>query len=294
MAGLVLSIFPGIDLLGRAFEETGYTVVRGPDLIWGGDIRGWHPPAGVFEGVIGGPPCQAFSALRHLIRHNGHEPRFGNMIPDYERVALEAQPAWFLMENVPDAPIPDVEGYVTKAMMIRDKWVGGVQPRPRRFSFGTQDGRELDIEWAALMRPEAQGMVALIATDSGIAYEEKRRAMTVGTMQGGIMYEKSVTADGRRVPVKIGGSGRVKRSVVADARTASTGDRVRSKGKGGGALPGMGTVLPIEDACEAMGLPRDFTDHMPFTMAGKRSVIGNGVPMAMGRAVAQAVRRATQ
>ena len=230
---LVLSIFPGIDLLGRAFEETGYTVVRGPDLIWGGDIRGWHPPAGVFEGVIGGPPCQAFSALRHLIRHNGHEPKFGNMIPDYERVVFEAQPQWFLMENVPDAPVPHVEGYVTKAMMIRDKWVGGVQPRPRRFSFGTRDGRELDIEWAALMRPDIE-----------------------------------------------------EQSAVVDGRTSSTGARVRGEGSG--------NVMPIGDACEAMGLPRDFTDHMPFTMHGKRSVIGNGVPMAMGRAVAQAVRRAME
>jgi DNA (cytosine-5)-methyltransferase 1 len=254
--GLVLSIFPGIDLLGRAFEETGYCVVRGPDVIWGGDVRDFHPPAGVFEGVIGGPPCQAFSALRHLIRHNGHEPKFGNLIPEYERVVAEAQPTWFLMENVPDAPVPDIAGYITKAMIIRDKWVGGVQPRPRRFSFGTRDGRKLDIEWAALMQPGIRA--ATIAADSGIAYEEVRR-------------------------VSVGG----------DPRVASSGDRVRSKQRGGGVLPGSSKVLPIEDACEAMGLPRDFTKHMPFTMKGKRSVIGNGVPMAMGRAVAQAVRRAT-
>ena len=52
--GLVLSIFPGIDLFGRAFEEKGYCVVRGPDILWGGDIRTFHPPPGVFEGVIGG------------------------------------------------------------------------------------------------------------------------------------------------------------------------------------------------------------------------------------------------
>ncbi len=55
----------------------------------------------------------------------------------------------------------------------------------------------------------------------------------------------------------------------------------------------MGTVTAIEDACEAMGLPRDFTKEMPFTMHGKRSVIGNAVTMPMGRAIAQAVRRAT-
>ena len=249
--GLVLSIFPGIDLLGRAFEEGGFCVVRGPDLLWGGDIRTFHPPAGVFDGVIGGPPCQAFSALRHLIRHNGHEPRFGNLIPEFERVVAEAGPTWFLMENVPDAPIPDVPGLKTWACMVRDKWVGGVQPRPRRFSFGTQDGTPLDIEWVALMQP----------TDET-------------------------------------------RSVTADSRIGSTGTRVRGGGGvlphgqgkerlfAGGNLPGMGSPTPIDAACEAMGLPRDFTEHMPFTMHGKRSAIGNAVPMPMGRAVAKAVKRA--
>ena len=36
---LVLSIFPGIDLLGRPFEGMGSCVVRGPDLAWGGELR---------------------------------------------------------------------------------------------------------------------------------------------------------------------------------------------------------------------------------------------------------------
>lgn len=58
---LVLSLFPGIGLLDMAFEEEGFVIVRGPDLLWGGDIRRFHPPAGKFDGVIGGPPCQAFS-----------------------------------------------------------------------------------------------------------------------------------------------------------------------------------------------------------------------------------------
>ncbi len=35
MTQLVLSVFPGIDLLGRGFEAEGFCVVRGPDLLWG-------------------------------------------------------------------------------------------------------------------------------------------------------------------------------------------------------------------------------------------------------------------
>lgn len=36
---LVLSLFPGIGLLDMAFEQEGFCVVRGPDVLWGGDVR---------------------------------------------------------------------------------------------------------------------------------------------------------------------------------------------------------------------------------------------------------------
>lgn len=39
---LVLSLFPGIGLLDRAFEAEDFAVVRGPDLIWGGNVRDFH------------------------------------------------------------------------------------------------------------------------------------------------------------------------------------------------------------------------------------------------------------
>lgn len=85
---LVLSLFPGIALLDRAFEEEDFCIVRGPDLLWGGDIRNFHPPAGVFDGVIGGPPCQCFSRPVHIVRHHGH--RVGEtLIPEFERVVAE-------------------------------------------------------------------------------------------------------------------------------------------------------------------------------------------------------------
>lgn len=144
MTQLVLSLFPGIGLLDMAFEEAGFCVVRGPDLLWGGDIRNFHPPAGRFDGVIGGPPCQAFSPLANL---SGYTE---NLIPEFERCVTESRPRWFLMENVREAPLPSVDGFKIAARLLNNRHLGEAQNRVRRFSFGTYDGRPLHFETAAL------------------------------------------------------------------------------------------------------------------------------------------------
>ncbi|MFK5979689.1 MAG: DNA cytosine methyltransferase [Rhizobiaceae bacterium] len=103
---LILSIFPGIDLLGRAFEQEGFCVVRGPDIITGGNILDFHPPSGKFNGVIGGPPCQDFSKLNRAPTDYGH-----GMLEEFGRVAIEADCDWFLFENVVCAPNIEIKGY---------------------------------------------------------------------------------------------------------------------------------------------------------------------------------------
>lgn len=137
----MLSIFPGIDILGRAFEEQGYCVVRGPDRLWGGDIRTFHPPADVFEGIIGGPPCQEFSIVRCL--NPGAHGKWGNLIPEFERVVGEARPSWFIMENIKRAPLPAVTGYHVDPSLLNNRWLGFPQSRLHRFSFGTTNGAHL-------------------------------------------------------------------------------------------------------------------------------------------------------
>lgn len=256
---LILSIFPGIDLLGRAFEEVWpeACVVRGPDLLWGGDIRTFHPPTGRFDGVIGGPPCQAFSRLRHLVEHNGHAVA-PNLIPEFERVVMEADPSWFLMENVPGAPEPAPGGYVVRTRYVTDAHVGGETRRCRRFSFGWSDeaGERVppfEIEFAALHAIEPDYPVLA---------------------SGGCRPVP--------VPVTIGGSGKVKRS----AREIET--------RKGASARGLKTQAYYADALRLSGLPADFLADAPMTVAGKIKCIGNGVPMAMGRAIAKAVRRAAE
>lgn len=85
---LVLSLFPGIGLFDRAFEDEGFCVVRGPDLLWGNEIRRFFPPAGRFDGVIGGPPCVGESKLAHLNGHPGYTLR-----ESFFRVIRATQPA---------------------------------------------------------------------------------------------------------------------------------------------------------------------------------------------------------
>lgn len=75
----LLSLCPGLGLLDQAFEEHGWCVVRGPDPLWGGDMRRFVPPAGVFGGIIGGPPCQFYSTLANLVRSKGLETRYNGV-----------------------------------------------------------------------------------------------------------------------------------------------------------------------------------------------------------------------
>lgn len=221
---LVLSLFPGIGLLDRAFEEEGFCIVRGPDVLWGGDIRRFHPPAGVFDGVIGGPPCQSFSDMAAFNRAVwGIEPTFGNLIPEYERCVALAQPEWFVMENVTKAPEPCVSGYQVRSLMMNNRWTGAEQNRKRRFSFGTRRGHALAPEVALFENP-------------------------------------------------------VYKAAVVGGHPDSVGKAVAR--------------YPIPEMCRLQGLPEDYLDHAPWTSDAKRRAIANGVPLPMGRAIAQAVKRA--
>ncbi len=235
MDNLVLSIFPGIDLLGRAFEEEGYCVVRGPDPLWGGDIQRFHPPANVFEGVIGGPPCQQFSRLQYV--NKGCKMRWGNLIPEFERVVREAQPEWFVMENIREAPLPHIEGYHIDPTLLNNRWLGEVQNRVHRFTFGSRNGARLSYDIALFESPE---------------------------------WAPRVCA-----------SGGVKPGAPKDNQT-------RLK------FHGWNTAEALREALRLQGLPEDYLDDAPFTLKGKHGVIGNAVPLAMGRALAKAVRNARQ
>lgn len=247
---LVLSLFPGIGLLDMAFEGEGYCVVRGPDLLWGGDIRRFHPPAAKFDGVIGGPPCQAFSRMVHIVKAKGQTPK-PNLIPEFERCVGEAQPSWFLMENVRAAPEPRVRGYRVTSVVVNNRDFGADQNRERRFSFGSPDGARLD-------RALAEQIIDAPRPDGW-----ERAVVATSSKEGALAKSKEELRDG-------------------------TSRRMRNAG----VLPGQSPRRTVARCAELQGLPGDFLAGSPLTVAGKYRVIGNGVPLPMGRAVAKAVKQA--
>lgn len=209
---LVLSLFPGADLLGRAFEACGFCVVRGPDIVWGSDVRDFRAPAGRFSGVIGGSPCQDFSRARRTAPTGAGLELLGHFV----RIVGEAAPDWFLLENVPGVPSVNVPGYGIQRFNLNAAECGGRQNRLRAFQFGSRDASMLIIA-------------------------------------------RSVTPAER-----------------APCCLASEGGKSERRDWG--------------DFCELQGLPRTF-DLPGLSRAAKYRAVGNGVPLQMGRVIAEAVAK---
>lgn len=168
MNELVLSLFPGIDLLGRGFEAEGFCVVRGPDLVFGGDIREFHPAPGHFAGIIGGPPCQDFSRARRT-------PPTGDglaMLREFARCVTEAGPRWFLMENVPCVPNCEVPGYTVQRIDVDARECGCEQRRARHFQFGSREGLRISVPRQAVTTPGADPCLASEGKRGGRSWSE--------------------------------------------------------------------------------------------------------------------------
>lgn len=222
---LVLSMFPGIGLLDRAFEEYGFTVVRGPDVIWGGDVHRFHIPAHAFGGIIGGPPCQVHSTAKDLVGSAAVD-----LIPEFVRVVHEGQPQWVVMENVPLARRSPTIPPHWQATELRDWDCGGETARTRWF-----------WTWPfwLLAPPRRPGDPSL----SVLASTGKK------------------------------GHG----TYAADKRF----------------LPGD---LPLEEYGRLQGVPEIATTLASFGFSKVLAVklLGNGVPVSMGRVIAQAAREAIE
>ncbi len=143
--GLVLSLFPGAGLLDLGFQDAGWCVVRGPDILLGHDIRRFTveglPTESRFDGIIAGPPCQDFSRARRR-PPSGHGIA---MLHELSRLITEAQPNWWLVENVPGVPTISLVNYTTQRFNMFASDFGLDHKRNRSFQFGSRDEFKLVI-----------------------------------------------------------------------------------------------------------------------------------------------------
>ena len=325
---LVLSLFPGIGLLDHAFELEGFCVVRGPDVIWGGDVRTFHPRAGRFDGIIGGDPCQSHSSLANLVRAKGLEPSFPDLGPEYERVVNEARPAWFLRENVPRAPDVKPDGYDVRTFLLDNSTLcsgdgtGNEQMRRRRFWFGVREGEcpELRkwIDFALYELPDAEESGPPCGHGATPGQRDRAKVTAVGGHDGRSDsiegYRKArrrhaaVASDGRfghRVNDGTGstveGNYRAKQKSVTQRADSGRGDVLerwreapvtgRNEGRVGSAeMDYSPPRLSLEEMLRLQGLPPGWIGHQPWTVSAMRRMIGNGVAVPTGRAIAKAIR----
>jgi DNA (cytosine-5)-methyltransferase 1 len=166
-----------------------------------------------------------------------------NLSPEFERCIGEARPAWFLMENVPAAPLPIVPGYAVADLVLNNRWVGGVQQRNRRFSFGVCDGCPIDLA----------------------------RYIEIDLFEP-IEWASAVIASRGQQSVRMGSANTPKKNI----------------------RPRKPSGEYLKDSIRLQGLPADFLDHTPLTAEGKQKVVGNGVPLPLGRAIAKAVKAALE
>ena len=216
---LVLSLFPGIDILGHAFELEGFCVVRGPDLITGGDVRDFCPPINRFDGIIGGPPCQDFSRRRRA-------PATGYgvaMLAEFERIVIEASPSWWLMENVDRVPDVQIDGYSWQRIDVNQSWYSGVS-RLRHVQFG-RTGYAMPLLDIPAGTPTPGAEPAALACDERSVEELKRlQGLPTDFDLPGMTIEAQKRAIGNGVPLVMG---RVLAIAVKQALRQSTATKYR-------------------------------------------------------------------
>jgi len=195
---LILSLFPGADLLGRGFEQAAFCVVRGPDVLWGQSIEDFTPAIHSFEGVIGGPPCQDFSRARR-------RPPTGHglaMLAEFARCVTAAQPDWWLMENVPGVPTVTIPGYTVQRFNAFASDFGLKQRRNRAFQFGSLDGSPVVLK-RTLSQFRNLKKAALAHDDRSLPDLCELQGLPRGFTLPGLSREAMKRAIGNGVPVPV-------------------------------------------------------------------------------------------
>jgi DNA (cytosine-5)-methyltransferase 1 len=209
---LVLSLFPGIGLLDRAFSIAGFCIVQAQDKITGGDVREFVGVPGRFDGIVAGPPCQGFSCANSYRKDYDHYSvqHSREMLQQTCRIISECEPEWFLIENVPNVPNVRIEGYTIQRIPITDLECGGSQLRCRHIQFGHIGGKIIRPERVNdCTRNRKKGRPAKAVTTKTDRWKDftdvcRRQGLETPIDLPGWTRTAKVKAVGNGVPLRIG------------------------------------------------------------------------------------------
>jgi len=162
---------------------------------------------------LAGIPCQPYSQLRWLVIH-----RLKGVLPEkwtdititgeVERLIERNRPRAFVTENVRRAPVPAPGGYHITPVLVDGRFLGMLQPRVRRITFGFRD----DVVPGPLPPP----LWPFAGTDGvGHTMLADRRAVPVKLLAGG---KPKTEPRHRRLGTVFAGHGPLRRSFAEHGR----------------------------------------------------------------------------
>jgi len=252
------------------FQAAGFCVLKGPDLLWGQNIKDFDASLlrEHIQGIIAGVPCQRFSIAVNRNKRNEHP----DLWPEFWRIVSEIRPAWILAENVPGAqraavnlfnPITD---YLPSYRIVDFSKLGSAQRRKRLILFSSLGDFD-NAFWQAI----------------------EKHGFKWGTQWRGKVKRKPMNKPIFRTVIGDGTMANNKSSFFSTVYGDSFEARNISAGK-------PGRYLKFEELLDAFDLPYEWNldpnELAYFSRRSKGKMVCQGVPVAAAYSLARAVRLA--
>jgi DNA (cytosine-5)-methyltransferase 1 len=263
------------------------------------------------DGMIGGPPCQSWSAAGAL---RGLQDKRGQLFFDFIRILADKQPKFFLAENVAGMLLPSNRkalenikalfqecGYVLSFKLLNAADYGVPQDRKRVFFIGYRQDLGLKFDFPAPLTPgrpdkvtlrQAIGDLADTAMPARAKYHANGEACRVPNheyLTGGfssIYLSRNRVRSWDEVSFTIQAGGRHAPLHPQAPKMLLVGPDQRAFAPGHEHLYRR---LSVRECARIQTFPDDFIFHYKAVAAGYK-MIGNAVPVELARVLAAQIK----
>jgi DNA (cytosine-5)-methyltransferase 1 len=253
------------------------------------------------NGVIGGPPCESFSAIG---KRDGITSSKGKLVFDFFDWVVNASPNFFLMENVPRLAniengsvlkklirIPAEAGYKVNYKILNASHFGAATKRERLFLIGVKS--EKPFEWPSRSHGESDlfnQLIPFVTTQSAFEDLPKASKEKPGFPQGHYEIKHSDVVKKRFSALKQGQWDKVRKRAKlcyaspSPALVAGNLSGIRSH-----IHPELPRELTNRESARLHGFPDEFEFFGNHASMGKQ--IANSVPVQLAEALAKSIAK---